>query len=337
MQVITEISKISQKLLLNTDTVGLRFYKQPMFLYTNPKYQVLSPEARDLYMQLYNRLPLSKNNNWFDRSANGQKAYYVVYTLENMKDVLHKSVTKCIEIKHELSDLGLIYEKQTGYQQPNHIYLIDPEISEADYYDKQPINPPNISNSESHFKATDSSNLNNAQSQDSNSTVTSSNLSDSETKLDTPFDLSDYKDQKKKSSFNKLFWENAESIYSGRSKQGIDLSPQTIHILKLVYKTRSKLEKAVKLITSAKSHAIKQFFIENDPEYTDKSLMPNYRFIFDRIANGRLNSMLMRIFNKYKHNAVIDLNKYLYVSLVNEFKQIIYDQNEELDAVYANL
>ena len=320
--------RIKQKLLLDNDTVGLRFYKQPTFLYTNPKYKSLSPEARDLYMQLFNRLSLSKTNNWVDVLDNGQKAYYVVYTLNAMQDIMHCSITKCIEIKHELSDMGLIYEVRTGYKKPNHIYLLDPQIGETDYYDKQPIN--RLSNSESHSSNDNSTVSENANLDKPNSTSTSSWVSKSENKLDRPFDLLDKKDQKKRFSFNKAFWQNAETIYSSRSNKGLDLSSYTITLLKLVYKTKNKFEKAINLIANAKAHAVKQYFIETNTNQDNEkalTLMPDYQFKFDDIANTRLNSALMRIINKYKHKGIMDINRYMYTTLVNEFREILYVQN----------
>jgi hypothetical protein len=108
------------------DIIRFDFLKIPKALFANPQYKVMSSDAKLAYSLLFDRLSLSRQNNWLNE--NGE--VYLIYTRENIADELGITYKKAISAFRELIGNNLIFEKRCGRGLPNMIFIIKPEISE---------------------------------------------------------------------------------------------------------------------------------------------------------------------------------------------------------------
>jgi hypothetical protein len=104
----------------------LRFYQLPMVLFTNPKYEKLSNDARVLYGILKQRFELSIKNNW----VNDNEEIYFVFPVKHLADLLHISKPTAIKAKQQLTEAGLLEEERTG--RANRMYLLMPHATAED-------------------------------------------------------------------------------------------------------------------------------------------------------------------------------------------------------------
>lgn len=95
-----------------------QFFKFPKWLFDEP-YISLKDRAKLMYMLLWDRLSLSKKNNWYDDDGR----VYIYYTIEQLKGELKCSTQSVVIAKKELSDFGLIEEVRQGVNKPNKIYV----------------------------------------------------------------------------------------------------------------------------------------------------------------------------------------------------------------------
>lgn len=110
-----------------------KFFQLPKVFFTNEKYLNISNNAKIAWAILRDRSSLSRKNEWFDKD-NGR--IYFIYKNKELMDILNiKSETTLTKIKKELKDSNLIEEKRMGFNKPNKIYLIYPEITESDMYE----------------------------------------------------------------------------------------------------------------------------------------------------------------------------------------------------------
>ena len=116
------------------DLIKFDFLKIPKSLFANPKYKEISSDAKLTYALLYDRLSLSKQNNWI----NSDGEVYLVYTRKAIANDLGITYKKAIAAFRELKDNNLIIDKQCGRGMPNYIFIVKPELSvkeAADYND----------------------------------------------------------------------------------------------------------------------------------------------------------------------------------------------------------
>ncbi|EIQ82695.1 replication initiator protein A [Streptococcus canis] len=98
----------------------------------------LSNDAKLAYGVLYNRCLLSIRSYHQGKTdyvdANG--SVFLVYTVEDLQDVLDKGKTTVHKIKKELKDVGLLREVAQGANRPNRLYLqnVDASLQEYEYY-----------------------------------------------------------------------------------------------------------------------------------------------------------------------------------------------------------
>lgn len=125
------------------DLIKFDFFKVPKSLFANPKYIKMSSDAKLTYALLYDRLSLSKQNNWI----NGDGEVYLIYTRQAIADDLGITYKKAIAAFKELKDNNLIIDKQCGRGLPNYIFIVKPDLSvkEAkEYKDKENSRPANL-------------------------------------------------------------------------------------------------------------------------------------------------------------------------------------------------
>lgn len=109
---------------------ALKFFQVPKVFMTSEKYKKLSAEAKLAFAVLSDRLQLSIKNHWFDKDGN----IYFIYTGEQLEQILGCGHSKVTAIKKELTEVQLLVMKRMGQGKPNRMYLLEPEISEADIY-----------------------------------------------------------------------------------------------------------------------------------------------------------------------------------------------------------
>lgn len=83
-----------------------------------------SLNAKLLYGFLLNRTTLSQKNNW----VNEEGHVYIIYTIRQMAEDLDRSERTVKNALNELEGAGLIQRERQGWNQPNHIYLILPDM-----------------------------------------------------------------------------------------------------------------------------------------------------------------------------------------------------------------
>ena len=96
------------------------FYRIPKILFTDPRYQSVSVEAKVLYGLLLDRMCLSARNNWFDPDGR----VFIYFTLEEAAALLGFGKDKTVKLFKELdSGIGLIERKKQGQGRPTRIYV----------------------------------------------------------------------------------------------------------------------------------------------------------------------------------------------------------------------
>ena len=108
------------------EEVTLRFYQVPKALFKNSKYKSLSLGPKLMYSILRDRLDLSIKNNWKDENG----FIYLIFSVEELMDLLEMSNKIIIKYKKRLAKYGLIFEKRLGQGKANRIYILKPELQE---------------------------------------------------------------------------------------------------------------------------------------------------------------------------------------------------------------
>ena len=104
-----------------------QFYQIPQELFTIPKYKSLSTDAKVLYSILLDRMHLSEKNEW----VNDKGEIYLIYSRENVQELLCISDKTCTKAFKELNEVELIKEVRRGLGKPNHIYVAHMEYDQA--------------------------------------------------------------------------------------------------------------------------------------------------------------------------------------------------------------
>lgn len=111
-----------------SDVVKDDFLKFPLTLLANPKYRMMSLEAKFVYALLLNRLSLSQKNGW----VNQEKEVFLIYTREEVAATLNISYKKSIAAFKELIRHGLLYEQRQGRGYPNLLYVLKAELQDGE-------------------------------------------------------------------------------------------------------------------------------------------------------------------------------------------------------------
>lgn len=101
----------------------------------------LSNDGKIAYGVLYDRCMLSIHS-----YRNGELTYvdengsvFLVYTVEDLMEILDRSKPTVLKIKKELKELGLLREVKQGKNRPNRLYLqnVNAELQEYEHYDAE--------------------------------------------------------------------------------------------------------------------------------------------------------------------------------------------------------
>jgi len=96
-----------------------RFYQMPKFLFEG-ELKRLSNDARVLYSLLKERHELSLKNQW----VNDKGEVYLIYTREDMQEMLGVSEKTALKAVKQLKEHTLIQEERRGLGKPNLIFLL---------------------------------------------------------------------------------------------------------------------------------------------------------------------------------------------------------------------
>lgn len=103
------------------------FYQLPKWLFKE-KYKKISNDAKVLYALLKDRFNISLKNLWIDKNGN----IYLIFTREEMQDMLQCGRDKIAKLMNELIKNNLVEEKKQGMGKPNLIYLLHPNFSQEE-------------------------------------------------------------------------------------------------------------------------------------------------------------------------------------------------------------
>lgn len=101
------------------DVARGRFYQMPKFLFEGELKKGLSNDAKVLYSLLKDRHELSIRNNW----VNERHEVFLIYTREDMADMLGCSQPTLRKSIKQLQSCGLMEEERMGFNRANRIYL----------------------------------------------------------------------------------------------------------------------------------------------------------------------------------------------------------------------
>lgn len=142
-QINTETKKNNKTQRTESQEVKLNLYKIseirqeqyiqiPKELFYNEQYSDLSSDAKILYGLLLDRMELSRVNNWINEAGE----IYLIFTREEIQDILKISKKTCIKAFKQLAQKGLILEKRQGLNKPNLIFIGHIEYKSAENSDK---------------------------------------------------------------------------------------------------------------------------------------------------------------------------------------------------------
>jgi len=123
----TSFEKIEpSRFYTDKEEITLRFYQTPKALFNNPVYNGLTLGPKLMYSILRDRLDMSIKNNWKDENG----YIYLVFSVEELADLLEIDRTAVIRYKKKLVEYNLIIDKRLGQGNPNRIYVLKPELVE---------------------------------------------------------------------------------------------------------------------------------------------------------------------------------------------------------------
>lgn len=120
------------KRIHKNDEMKRRFIQVDKILLENPKYQKMSEGSILAYSILRDRLDLSKENE--DIYTDEEGYLYLIYTDEELGEILHRTRQTASNRKKELEKFGLIEMMRMGNQQPNRIYICEPDYCSPEEY-----------------------------------------------------------------------------------------------------------------------------------------------------------------------------------------------------------
>lgn len=113
------------------DVYREKFYRVPKVFMTNEKYRNMTMNAKMTWAIFRDRTDLSLSNNWIDENGD----VYFIFTYDSLKEILNiKSKTTISNIKKELVVAGLMEDVRQGFNKPNKLYLINPEVEQEDIF-----------------------------------------------------------------------------------------------------------------------------------------------------------------------------------------------------------
>lgn len=120
------------RMIHKNDEIRRRFYQVDKLLLENPKYEKLSEGAVLTWAILRDRMELSKLN--ADVYSDEDGYLFLIFTDEELAEILHRTRKTANTRKKELEKFGLLYSVRMGNQEPNRIYLLEPETCDPSEY-----------------------------------------------------------------------------------------------------------------------------------------------------------------------------------------------------------
>ena len=113
-------NSLEMKYINVVETRENKYYQLPKELFESSYYKkTIGLEAKVLYSFLFDRVSLSRKNNWFDKEGN----VYLIYTREEICNKLDISFNTSTKAFKQLKEVKLIEEKRQGLGKPNLIYV----------------------------------------------------------------------------------------------------------------------------------------------------------------------------------------------------------------------
>lgn len=125
-------------LMQNTNYVTIyeeyqhKFFQLPQVFFVSEKYKDMSNNAKVAWAILRDRSSLSRKNKWFDSDTG--RIYFIFKNDELMKMLNINSEATLVKVKKELVSAGLIEQHRQGFNRPNKMYLLYPEVVMDDIY-----------------------------------------------------------------------------------------------------------------------------------------------------------------------------------------------------------
>lgn len=120
------------RMIHKNDEIKRRFYQVDKLLLENPKYADLSDGAILAWSILRDRLELSKKNS--DVYSDDEGYLFLIFTDEELGEILHRNRKTANARKKELEKFGLLYSVRMGNQEPNRLYILEPETCDPSLY-----------------------------------------------------------------------------------------------------------------------------------------------------------------------------------------------------------
>lgn len=109
-----------------------KFFQLPQVFFVSEKYKDMSNNAKVAWAILRDRSSLSRKNKWFDTDTG--RVYFIFKNEDLMKILNINSEATLVKVKKELVSAGLIEQFRQGFNRPNKMYLLYPEIVIEDIY-----------------------------------------------------------------------------------------------------------------------------------------------------------------------------------------------------------
>lgn len=115
---------------------SLRFDKLPVALDNDFYRNKLSVYAKLAYAKMYSRMSLSVKYGWIDEEGRP----YFIYPNKELANTLNCSERKVCKVKKELEEVQLLFQVKQGFNpkkgknDPNRLYLCEPEVEADDIY-----------------------------------------------------------------------------------------------------------------------------------------------------------------------------------------------------------
>ncbi|MHA5200865.1 replication initiator protein A [Oenococcus oeni] len=332
---------------------GALFFQFPKVLLYGEKYKRLSSDAKLAYMVLKDRLEYSLRNNWIDEDNH----VYFIFTNQELVNLFNCSEHKVIKVKTELESLGLLFQKQMGFNpktkknEPNRLYLSKLDVEATDVYLREKSQDSSLTPATSGTEksavprknaetpatsGTEKSAVphksveNNGQSIATSGTEKSAvnidkELGSLDTSLDTfkdtekpDFSSSNYSSAQRQKQNEDLIKNAPEYLVEQGQGAEIPLEADTIRLLSLWVNTPKQMHDYIGIIFNAKKYA---------QEEIERQLGKPVTIILDEEEELQhdITTALRRAFNSLrkkfdKHEKVNSVEDYLFITMVNTFQ-----------------
>ncbi|MCT3449073.1 plasmid replication initiation protein [Oenococcus oeni] len=332
---------------------GALFFQFPKVLLYGEKYKRLSSDAKLAYMVLKDRLEYSLRNNWIDEDNH----VYFIFTNQELVNLFNCSEHKVIKVKTELESLGLLFQKQMGFNpktkknEPNRLYLSKLDVEATDVYLREKSQDSSLTPATSGTEksavprknaetpatsGTEKSAVphksveNNGQSIATSGTEKSAvnidkELGSLDTSLDTfkdtekpDFSSSNYSSAQRQKQNEDLIKNAPEYLVEQGQGAEVPLEADTIRLLSLWVNTPKQMHDYIGIIFNAKKYA---------QEEIERQLGKPVTIILDEEEELQhdITTALRRAFNSLrkkfdKHEKVNSVEDYLFITMVNTFQ-----------------